>query len=166
MSVRIFFGYSLIELLLVLAIIASFTVMAITTSRELYQSNVSQVVVNRLLNAIQLARMQAITYGDKVTLCGSSNGLEWDENWQAGQIIINTKTHKLLRAYSALPRNVLLNWHSSGRQPYLTFQANGFTNGQQGRFNICISGKAGVNRAIIINHSGRPRISNDSLCPL
>lgn len=158
------FGYSLIELLLVLSIVAGFVIMSVQSNHELYLYSLSQGIVNRLLSAIRLTRMQAVVSGDKITFCGSSNGLSCDENWQAGQIIIDNQTHKLLRVFPALPPSILLTWRGSGHQPYLTFQASGFTNGQQGRFNICLASESINSRAIIINHSGRARISDDALC--
>ncbi len=84
-------GFGLIELVIVIAIIAILTVIALPSYQRAIQRNRVITDTNNLLAAINLARNEAVARGRPVTICASANGLACDGtgnvNWSGGYIV-------------------------------------------------------------------------------
>ncbi len=84
-------GFTLIELMITLAIAAILLTVAVPSFRTFIENNKAITQVNEVLSAHNLARMEAIKRGSTVTVCTSSNGTACSNstNWKNGWIVFN-----------------------------------------------------------------------------
>mgnify|MGYP000050072360 CR=1 FL=1 len=74
-------GFSLIELLVAVAVLSIVLAMAVPSLSQTRRSNEVKTVQSQLLNDLTRARGEAITRGNQVSLCASSDGLHCDGVW-------------------------------------------------------------------------------------
>ncbi|MFM8443315.1 MAG: GspH/FimT family pseudopilin [Methylococcus sp.] len=101
-------GFTLIELMVTLAVAAIVLTVGIPSFREFIERNRVSAYTNRLVGALQLARSEAIKRGRHVTLCNyDSNKKECksDGAWQDGwQLYVNEASGDvLIQLYEAMP---------------------------------------------------------------
>jgi len=126
-------AFSLLECLLVIALLGVLLLVATPSLRELYQRHQLNTAVERLITAMHVARNAAITRGDIVQLCGSSDASHCDGQWSRGQLLRGEQS--IIKIYPALPAYIKLNWRGSfGNKCQIVFNSQGFTSGQQGSF--------------------------------
>lgn len=84
-------GFTLIELMITLAIAAILLTVAVPSFRTFIENNKAITQVNDVVSAHNLARMEAIKRGSPVTVCTSSNGTACSNstNWKNGWIVFN-----------------------------------------------------------------------------
>lgn len=159
-------GFSLLELLLALAIISIVVVLAAPRFSELTTRAKPVIESERLLAALWAARHASITQGKPITI--KANDGDWDKGWmlfvdenhdatrQANEPVLHAaepikKGHQLIAnsgiglALSYLP-------HGESRRP-----GGGL---QMGTFTLCAPDKTGNQQpthAIVISATGRPR---------
>jgi type IV fimbrial biogenesis protein FimT len=84
-------GFGLIELVIVIAIVAILTIIALPGYQKTVQLNRVVTDTNDLLAALNLARNEAIARGRPVTVCASVSGTACDgsgiANWSGGYMI-------------------------------------------------------------------------------
>ncbi len=161
------FGFTLVELLVTLTLLAVLLTLAVPTYNSLVSDTRTTTQVSRLVSAINFARSEAITRHVIVTLCASSDqrscGNDWSQGWlvfvdkqTAGQV---SKGDQILRIYDAVPNNSKLEW-ATLRDHYLQFKSSGFTNGQDGSFIFYTDNKA--QQKIIVSQTGRSRVEENN----
>lgn len=157
-------GFSLIELLLAMTLLAILLVVAIPMTQSLLTRNRVTQHAAELVTALNYARSEAVKRGSLVTFCKSKAGKSCEGDWRDGQIVIVDK--QVLRQYAALTNGDNLIWRSSlGKNEMLQFAPAGFTHGQSGSFYYCPAEKQYAKR-IVVEQSGRTRIMDDSSgCP-
>jgi type IV fimbrial biogenesis protein FimT len=155
-------GFSLLELLVTIAIISIFLLIGLPNFHEFIVKNRVETQVQQIISAINYARSEAINRNQVITFCKSNNRQTCGGQWRDGQIIL--AGNEVLRAYSALPEADQLSFNSSlGKDDALQLLPSGFTNGQTGSFNYC-SGKDLKNtRRIVIAQTGRMRVTSDNV---
>ena len=83
---HIYKGFSLIELVITLAVVAIMSSLALTFSGAFLQDNRLSTANNDLVGSINLARSVAVSRGQRASICASSNGTsctgtEWELGW-------------------------------------------------------------------------------------
>lgn len=74
-------GYTLIELMVTLAVVAILAAVAVPAMTSLINANRLAGMNDELTASVQLARSEAIRRNAPVRLCGTSNGTTCDGNW-------------------------------------------------------------------------------------
>ena len=168
-------GFSLIELLLVVAVLG--VCLALTGPRftQLISSSKLTTASNAFLYSIYLARSEAIKRNGRVSLCKSENGLlcTVTGGWEQGWIVFDDTNSNgqrdfgeaILERVQPLPSNLRL----TGNLPvskYVSYVASGGTKligggFQAGTLTVC-SNSGQEARQIIVNAVGRPRIQKVS----
>jgi type IV fimbrial biogenesis protein FimT len=161
-------GYTLIELLVTLAITSILALNIYPNLSNLIARERSTILTNTLAGALAYARSEAIKRNTTILACQSNNGSECNksENWHNGWIIF-TDTNKnkqrdpeetLLRVYAAANNSTQATFSgSSSIKHYVKYKASGRAL-PNGSFLICNS-NIGVGKALIIASSGRVRLS-------
>ena len=128
-------GFSLLELMVVITIVAVLMALGVPSYRYVTNSNRVSAEVNALLGDLQFARSEAIKEGATVTVCPTSDptanlpicnpaSSEWDKGWI---VTSPTVTPNVLRIQQAFA-NTNDTFMSVGNQKSITFDRNGFAN--------------------------------------
>jgi len=123
-------GFTLVEMLMSMAVVAILLVIGIPSFRFVTNSNRIAAEINGLLGDMQYARSEAIKEGQPITVCVSTNGTSCangNNNWQNGWIVLNAATNVVLRvqtAFSSSDTFVATNTISA-----VTFNREGYANG-------------------------------------
>ena len=80
-------GFTLVELLILLVVIAVVAAVGIPNFNQMIRHNRVTSYSNAVLGALNLARSTAVQRGDSMAVCGSSNGAACDGNWSAGWLV-------------------------------------------------------------------------------
>ncbi|MEY4642226.1 MAG: hypothetical protein RLZZ227_2220 [Pseudomonadota bacterium] len=162
-------GYTLLELLVVLALVAVFASMAIPGWGRTLQARTGEIVIHELARTMNFARAAAVTNGSIVTLCRSGDGLACNGNWEDGLLLftdanadrIRNGADRLLRHTGRIQGSLRL--RSFPNRQYLQFTALGFTYRQNGNFTWCPPGNdVALAQQLIFSQSGRSRFARDS----
>ena len=76
-------GFTLLESMIVIAIMAILVSVALPSLVDAQNSNRVDSVQRDLLSVMNQGRTQAVNEGDRITLCGSSDGLHCDNDWSS-----------------------------------------------------------------------------------
>jgi len=154
-------GFSLAELLVTLCIVAVLASLAAPSLNRYVQRSHQDNLRHSLTSHLRAARSEAIARVRRIELCGSSSGQHCDSAWEKGWLIRDPATNTRLR-YSPLNSPEQLTWAgASVASQSITYQANGTTASNNGRFILCTAQKR-VAWQLIINRQGRVR-HNDGL---
>lgn len=168
-------GFTLMELMITLAIVAIVLAVGIPSFQEMMRENRLAAQTNAFLTALNLARSEAIKRGRRVTLCASADGATCagDDGYQQGWIVFVDASNPVgatkptvdpgdvvLRVYEGLPSGMKL----TGNTPvkwYVSFTSDGLSRllgggFQAGTLELCAAPKA---RLIVINSMGRARVA-------
>jgi type IV fimbrial biogenesis protein FimT len=161
-------GHTLPELICALAIIGSVAGWALPSFREVSLDAARTREVNAFLQAIHLARSEALKRNGVVSLCPSPDGTRCAAGtaWQGGWIVFVNQDRDspaardageaLLRAYPAWEDGRI-----ASNRPTLSFRPYG-QSGVTATVTFCdVRGSASA-RAVVISQTGRPRIANRS----
>lgn len=157
-------GFTLLELLIVIAIVGMAITMGAPSYRSVIQNHRADVAIQQVYRAICLAKSEAIKRNQMVTLCPSNDGKSCNQDWSKGYLLfVDLKENGILDSddiilnfYKALNKNDMLKWKDFQNKSFLQITPMGTTNYQNGSFNYCIKG-LNSSRALIINTIGRMR---------
>jgi type IV fimbrial biogenesis protein FimT len=161
-------GFSLLELIITLALIAIITGIAIPAYTSFINTTKDQVASEKLLQALVIARNEALLRGVTLTMCKSLDHVSCSGDWKNGQIIFidsqhnATVTNKENIIYVLDSVEGVLHWQSSLHRDYLSFFPSGSTQGEDGTFWFCHAGVNVASWAIIVNQAGRARVTTDT----
>ena len=147
-------GFTLIELMITLAIAALILSLAVPSLRDFTLRNNLAAKANELVSTLNYARSEAVRRGETITVT-SNNGNAWEDGWQ-----INDADANLLRTIDAMNGPTL-----AADTDTVQYLASGFTSaGASVTFTLCYeAGQPG--RQIEITATGRPAIDADYTCP-
>ena len=123
-------GFSLIEVMVALAVFALVATLAVPNIRNFVQNNQMSASANNLMGSLALARSEAIKRNTQVSVCASSTqtsctGADWNNGWivfvdgDAPGVVDGTD--KILNAVQGLPGGMDL----ASTDPFIQFKPNG-----------------------------------------
>ncbi len=168
-------GFTVIELMLVVAVMGVMAMIALPAFNEMVQNNRRVSSVNDFLASMHIARSEAITRGQRVSVCrsnatrtacaGAAGG--WRHGWLVfsdfdGNGAINGDD-EILSTGGPLRGN--FNMTSSEFTSHMTFQPSGRVRAASGdnfgEMLLCEGTEAEATRVIIIERTGRPRVDTE-----
>jgi type IV fimbrial biogenesis protein FimT len=161
-------GFTLPELTASLMVVAAILSWGIPSFGDLARDAARTGEVSQFLQAIHLARSEAIKRNGVVSLCPSGNGSTCTDraDWQVGWIVFvnldrdspaaRDSGETLLHAYPAWARGEIL-----ANRTTLSFRPFG-QSGVTATVTFCDDRGPAKARAVIISQSGRPRVSDQS----
>lgn len=162
-------GFSLIELLITLSILAILAFVITPSFTSQTANNDAKAVIQRLSGLVRVARNHAIYHQKNTIMCPSQNGQTCSQSWQDGALIFEDKnnnklpdtTDPVVRFNASFSDKGSLNW--TARQNHLTFSGQGLTGSSAGSFIYCPrDNNAKHAHALIISFSGKIRHAQDS----
>lgn len=159
-------GFTMIEMLMTIAIAAILTTIAIPSFRYITNSNRIASELNGLLGDLQLARAEAIKEGRTVTVCQSNDGATCTNStsWQGGWIVfsdpINVGVYDLGETYlrKQKPFSGTDTFVASNNVSAISFNREGYAVGMANGTLLTLHDSSGNNawtRCLSINLSGQ-----------
>ncbi len=164
-------GFTLLELMITLAVGGLLLSMAVPALQSFTNNSKRAGAVNDFVSSMHLARNTAITANSRVTICASSNAtncqaVTWDQGWivfidpNSNQSVDIGET--ILSVSNGLDRVSL---QSAQFGTYMMYRPNGRAmnasiSGNFGQFMVCDSRGAEHAKVVIVELSGRPRLSD------
>lgn len=163
-------GFTLIELMIAVGLTGLLLSMAVP-ALDIFVSNARQTgAINDFVSTIHQARSTAVTTNTRVTICPSTGGTDCESvGWNAGWIVFSDPdsdrkvgTGETVLAASGTVDGLTI--QSSQFGTFLMYRPNGRVmnaslNGSSGAFTVCDDRGASHAKVMIIDLSGRPRLS-------
>ncbi|MBF0126572.1 MAG: GspH/FimT family pseudopilin [Magnetococcales bacterium] len=148
-------GYTLVEMLLVIAIVATLAVMVAPPLSSALQNNRISTQSNALIGTLQFARTEAVRRGSAITVCGSATGLACGGNWQEGWIVLSGST--LLKAHPKPGggNTLRFNLSSGAASNQILFNSRGFSPNHAGAMTLCDPRGTAFVHGILLAATGR-----------
>jgi type IV fimbrial biogenesis protein FimT len=151
-------GFTLLELAIVLTMAGILLVASGPAIGDLFLDMRRTRILNELVRALHLARTESLRTGAEISVCGSEDldGCAGDGlSWSAGWIVIDESTPSpriLLRKSADTPARIGGNRHTFTYRPNVRRSTNG---------TLVYCDRRGTEeaRAVIVSHTGRPRVS-------
>ena len=158
-------GFTLVELLVTLAITILLTGLAIPSLRETLHDNTIGSGRSQLTTLLNLARSTAIRRGLSVTLCPSDDGSACSDDWRGwhrGMLLFEDPNRNrqrdvgeaVIRRQESQPQLII---HSSPGRRSIRYSPDGAAWGSNLTLRICSRAGRGRNRALVLYGTGRVR---------
>lgn len=160
-------GFTLIELMTVVAITAIIVGIAIPGFAELLIRTRLTAITNELVSSLNLARSEAVKRGRIVVV--RKTGTHWENGWRVFvDIDRSTDARKNvfddddieLRVYAPLPQNYTLRGNNSIAN-FIAYKPDGGSN-RFGSFAICQTEDVHRAKMVVVNSTGRIKIAPDA----
>ena len=160
-------GFTIIELMLTIAVAAVILSIGVPSFQGLMERNQLTSGINQFISSMSLARSEAIKRNQRVSICPSSNGTtclgnQYENGWI---VFVDTNTNgsrqvateELIWVSGSLPPSITLRGKAccDDNIPYL---ASGQINGIAGSMHLCKGNNIDKSRKIAINTFGRARL--------
>lgn len=149
-------GFTLMELLLGIAVLAILTTMALPAFTQFIQNNKLASEANEMVASFQFARSEALKRGLPVQICSSKDGTACDGNWNQGWMAMvdpGGTEEEIIRVWTASDDA----FEFTPTSGIVSFEPNGFSTGNAAQqFDMLLSGCTTDNaRRVLIERTGR-----------
>lgn len=158
-------GFTLVELVTVVALLAILLAVAVPSFSGLLQEHRARSTFHQLTASLALARVSAVRRGRPVTVCPSRDGLAcrrdqvWDEGWMSyldpGRSDHPATPEDVIERVQRNPGGIAIRG-TQGRHR-VRFQPSGWASGANISLRICASRQAQLLGTVVVNNAGRPR---------
>lgn len=158
-------GFTLMELLIAIAMLAILTTLAVPAFTQFIQNNRLSAQANEMVAAMQFARSEALRRGRPVQVCSSSDGAACNGNWNEGWIAVvdpGGDDEEVLRVWPTPGTDFQFSPSSGSVQ----FTREGFTNAvAEQTFDLQLEGCTTNNaRQVLVESSGRVAADRTEAC--
>ena len=156
-------AFSLFELLLVIAIIASMTVVSLPRLTAYVAQHRLRDSAESLVILLNVARSMALVDRRPMVVCGGSALSPCSNEWSAGQKVLDPVAQKIRYSRAGLAPGQQLRYVYGmvERDQPLTFNVNGFVDGGQGHFVLCQKNADSTGFRVVVNRAGRVYLKAD-----
>lgn len=169
-------GFSLIEVMVTLAIAAIVLSVGVPSFQSFIQSNRQTTAINELATALQLARSTAVSRRVRVTVCKSPDGLNCvidgdSSDWSQGWIVFADPTNSnirddnedILRVHGAVRGNATISG-GGNTADRVAFKPQGMLASLNGTITYCDSRGSSRATKLVINRGGQVRFEDNGTC--
>ncbi len=173
-------GFTLIELMIVLVVVAIFVTVGVPNFQNLVRDNRLATQANSLVSSLQLARSEALKLRTPVSVCRTINGFacvtsgtaSWEQGWL---VFVDTNSNGavdgelIIQSSSGLSSGNTLRASGAPFTEFVNYQPSGLQSAAAGNFRLCSGSDPDVNegRQINISTTGRVQTVKGGLasCP-
>lgn len=164
------FGFTLIEIMVTLALAIVILSVGVPSFQSMIKDNRKVTAINDLRGALALARSTAITQRQRVTVCKSADNSSCtdDGDWSQGWIVFadpndpagtRDNTETILRVHDALPGSGTFSGNGNVANR-VSFSAQGLSSGTLGT--LTYTDGSGYTGALIVSFGGQVRYEDRS----
>lgn len=163
MTIKKSYGFTLIELMIVLGVVGIFFSTAAPALNSLVEKNKIRSAISDVASLLKTARYEAVSSGSSTVFCASTDGASCDSgsNWENGWIILNQETNEVLHAGTGFGSSItvrsLAGTFSNNR---IEFHSNG-TASSPGTVRVCSNNETERLAAINVNLVGHLHVSTN-----
>ncbi|MDX1573001.1 MAG: GspH/FimT family pseudopilin [Methylophaga sp.] len=159
-------GLTLIELLIVIAIVSILAAIAMPSFNDLLRRQAINGQANALFSMLYLARSEAIKRSSVVTICKSSDGQNCGGNWSDGWMMFADQNKDgamdagdTMITQGRISEKIAVGWVAFGSNNYIRFTPRGMTLAQNGTFTVCPENTdEKLARSVVVSKTARVRI--------
>ena len=164
-------GFTLLELIMVLALVAVVMTFAIPAMRTFTLNDRLTTNINVLIGHLAYARSEALTQSAQVVVCTSDDGLTCSGTWTDGWIVFVdfdsdnalTAGDQIIRTHQLLGGNNTLS--STGIGAQIVYDNRGFVNAASvGSIQLCDDRSGPYGKTVRVTNTGRVRLETDTAC--
>lgn len=164
-------GFTLIELMVTLAVAAILLAVAIPSYQTMVMNNRQNSVVDAVTSALNYARNSALSGDRSITLCPNGGGAACGAGWNTGWIVTTAPAAPVVVLTTTALKAGGPTVKTNGGSVSMVFSARGLVNGSD-TFVVCDSRGSAFGRAVMVNPVGFVQVSDtrgfapDDITPL